>query len=83
MSKQSDRQLAAEQKKVDEWNARVKVGDSVEYREVLDDNKPELFTTRTPADILGGHTAVVWLNNKSGCVCLDHCQPKEAVANVC
>lgn len=62
------------QKAVDDWNARVRVGATVEYSEVRGD-PAETFTTSTPAEVLSGHTAVVWLNGKSGCVCISHCRP--------
>ncbi len=29
----------------------------------------------TEAQVLGGHTAVVWLAGVSGCVALSHCEP--------
>ncbi|KUZ78274.1 hypothetical protein [Burkholderia ubonensis] len=62
------------QKAVDDWNARVSVGATVEYSEVRGD-PPKTFTTRTAAEVLSGHTAVVWLNGKSGCVAISHCTP--------
>lgn len=59
---------------VAKWNSSVKVGDKVEYRS-YPEAEPEIFTTRTEAEILSGHTVVVWLNGKSGCVCVDACKP--------
>lgn len=62
------------QKEVDAWNARVSIGDTVEY--VDHPGAPtEKFTTASAAEALSGHTAVVWLNGKSGCVCVSHCKP--------
>lgn len=58
---------------VEIWNASVEVGDWVEYREVLGEGEASLFRTRSVAQVLSGHTAVVWLEGKSGCVCLEHC----------
>lgn len=55
------------------FNATVSIGDTVEYSEVLGD-PPQVFTTRSSASVLSGHTAVVWLNGKTGCVCVDHCK---------
>jgi hypothetical protein len=66
------------QKMADLFNARVKVGDSVEYTEVVGMGKPTVYTTRTAAEVLSGHTAVVWLEGKSGCVCVSHCAPVQA-----
>lgn len=60
-------------REVEEWNAKVKVGDTVDYRGYPEAD-PQRFTTRTPAQVLSGHTAVVWLNGKAGCVCCDACK---------
>ncbi|SAI59030.1 Uncharacterised protein [Bordetella ansorpii] len=62
------------QAQVDRWNAQVNVGDSVEYAEVIGD-PVRTFKTKTPAEVLSGHTAVVWLEGKSGCVAILHCTP--------
>jgi hypothetical protein len=61
------------EREVTEWNTHVKIGDTVEYRDYPEAN-PQTFTTRTPAEILSGHTAVVWLNGKAGCVHIDACR---------
>ena len=61
------------EKEVAAWNAKVGVGDTVEYRG-YPEAEPQIFTTRTAAEVLSGHTAVVWLNGKSGCVCVDACR---------
>jgi hypothetical protein len=58
----------AEYAKVDEWNANNKVGVSVSYRR--DIGEPIVTTTRSAAEMLRGHTAVIWLNDISGCVAL-------------
>lgn len=63
------------QAEVDRWNANVPIGTKVEYVEFKDDKNPKLYTTRTAAEVLSGHTPVVWLNGKAGCVALDHCTP--------
>jgi hypothetical protein len=55
------------------FNRRFQVGDDVDYMEVIDSGKVQRLRTRTPAQILSGHTAVVWLEGKSGCVCCSHC----------
>ena len=56
-----------------QWNANVSIGDTVVYRS-YPGSEPELFLTRTAAIILSGHTAVVRLNGKSGCVAVDACR---------
>ncbi|NPT59707.1 hypothetical protein [Paraburkholderia elongata] len=57
------------------FNKAVKVGDTVEYWEVIGMGEPERFVTEGEAEVLGGHTAVVWLKGKRGCVALNHCKP--------
>ena len=66
------------QKLVNDFNAVVKVGDTVEYWEVIGMGEPERFVTESEAEVLGGHTAVVWLKGKRGCVALKHCKPVTA-----
>lgn len=68
---------AALQAEVDRFNAAVEVGNLVDYFEY--EGAPlKRHQTRTPAQILSGHTAVVWLAGKSGCVCVSHCVPVPA-----
>ena len=62
--------LAAE---VAAFNRNVSVGDEVDYFEVIEDGVSKRYKTRSPAEVLSGHTAVVWLEGKSGCVCCSHC----------
>lgn len=57
------------QKSVDDWNAKYPVGTPV----VLLKDSGENFstTTRSEAQVLSGHSAVVWLVGVSGCYQLD------------
>jgi hypothetical protein len=66
--------LAKLQKQCDDWNARYPIGTQVQYHFVIDGPEYRLRTTRTEARILSGHTAVVWLDGESGCVCLEACK---------
>lgn len=66
------------QQKADEWNEKVGVGETVEYRD-YPGAEPQRFTTRTRAEVLSGHTAVVWLEGKAGCVCVDACRKVRGV----
>lgn len=66
------------QKECDKFNARVNVGDIVEFSDVIGYSVPVAYCTRTEASVLSGHTAVVWLEGKSGCVCVSHCVPVKA-----
>lgn len=68
----------------DDFNHAIAVGDWIRYREIKGEGDGKLYRTKTPASVLGGHSAVVWLEGKSGCVCCDHCEkaspPEETVA---
>jgi hypothetical protein len=57
------------------FNKAFPVGSEVLYEEVIGVTGEKRYTTRSYASILSGHTAVVWLEGKSGCVCIDHCKP--------
>jgi hypothetical protein len=57
------------QAKVDDWNKDHKVGTRVEYRK--DDHSIVRTVTRSRAEVLSGHTAVIWLEGVTGCVDLD------------
>jgi hypothetical protein len=59
--------------KVDTWNETNKIGTRVEYRK--DDDSVLRTVTRSRAEVLSGHTAVVWLEGVTGCVDLDRVTP--------
>jgi hypothetical protein len=54
---------------VESWNNRVRVGDPVIYRDEF--GKEHKSRTRSEAGVLSGHTAVVWIEGRAGCVALD------------
>lgn len=60
------------QAEADKFNASIPVGSLVEFRNFPGTDSKQ-YRTRTPAEVLSGHTAVVWLEGKSGCVCCSHC----------
>lgn len=63
---------AAMKRAVDQFNERHQVGTPLwAYRGVIGDN-PIAVTLRTPAEILGGHTPVAWVDGTSGCIALTH-----------
>lgn len=67
------KRLAKLEREVAGFNSVIKVGDAVAYREVMDDDHPwQIFTTQTEAQILSGHSAVVWMKGFSGCVLVSH-----------
>lgn len=57
-----------------EWNAKYTVGQRVKYHPEIGGQEFYLHSTRTEAQVLSGHTAVVWLTGKAGCVCLEACE---------
>lgn len=61
------------QREVDVWNSKVSIGDTVEYRD-YPGAEAEQFSVRTAAEVLSGHSSVVWLDGKRGCVCTSHCR---------
>lgn len=63
------------QRQVEIFNARVAVGDRVTYRNDLDESAST--RTRTAASVLNGHTAVIWIEGRSGCVALERVTPSE------
>ncbi len=63
------RDTAALQRECDAFNARHAVGQPVTVR--MDCGLTVDTVTRSPAQILSGHTAVIWLENISGCYLLD------------
>ncbi|WP_157410210.1 hypothetical protein [Sphingobium xenophagum] len=61
------------QRQVDNWNKHYPVGQAVTVRR---DNGSTITTkTRSPAELLSGHSAVVWLDGISGCYLLNRVTP--------
>ncbi|MBX8826521.1 hypothetical protein [Ochrobactrum sp. SFR4] len=58
----------------DKFNASYPVGTNVLLKK---DGHDELFptTTRSTAQVMCGHSAVIWLENVSGCYLLDRVSP--------
>ncbi|WP_203452787.1 hypothetical protein [Rhizobium sp. rho-13.1] len=54
---------------VDEFNARYPVGVAVSVK--LDNGETKETKTRDKAGVLGGHSAVIWLDGITGCYLLD------------
>lgn len=57
------------------FNDAHPIGTPVRYWKGVREGAGKVSTTRTVAQLLGGHTAVVWLNGVSGCIALTHIQP--------
>lgn len=63
----------------DEWNDAHPIGTPVWYWPGLreDGIEAEHSTTRTAASVLGGHTAVVWVEGRGDCIALTHVEASE------
>jgi hypothetical protein len=72
--------LAQLQAQCDLWNMAYPVGTSVEYHPVIGEPAHRIRKTRTAAQVLSGHTPVVWLDGESGCVALEACIPAKPTA---
>jgi hypothetical protein len=62
-------------KLVAKWNQSFPIGQLVRYWTGLRDGIGIISHTRSKAEVLGGHTAVVWIDGCSGCVALSHIEP--------
>ena len=65
------------QRMVDMFNAAHSVGTRVRYWAGPREGDGTVSTTRSEAEVLGGHTAVVWIVGVRGCVALSHVQAIE------
>lgn len=63
------------QKQCAAWNAKHQVGAPVYVK--LDSGGIQETVTRSPAEVLSGHSAVIWLEGVSGCYLLDRVVPRE------
>lgn len=76
----ASKQSLALQSEVDHFNRVNPVGTMVRYWKMHKHGEPSgTGPTRTPAQVLSGHTAVVWIENCSGCVAISHVEPVEPV----
>lgn len=71
------RQQRAVRQEADEFNARHPVGTAVRYWTFERKGEGKISCTRTPAEVLSGHTAVVWVKGEPGCVALSHVEPTQ------
>lgn len=57
------------------FNADYPVGQRVRYWQGRREGEGKIGKTRTEAQVLGGHSAVVWLEECSGAIALTHIEP--------
>ncbi|MCC9290078.1 hypothetical protein [Pseudomonas aeruginosa] len=55
------------------WNKLHGIATQIAYEEVRREGESHRGRTTTEAQVLGGHSAVIWLERKSGSVSLEHC----------
>jgi hypothetical protein len=60
---------------VAKWNRTFPVGTRVRYWTFDRQGLGKVGTTRSQAEVLSGHTPVVWIEGVSGCVALTHVEP--------
>lgn len=58
---------------VDAFNAKYPVGTEVAVKR--DGGESQITKTRSRAEVLSGHSAVIWLDGISGCYLLDRVSP--------
>lgn len=68
--------LAEHTRSVETFNARFAIGTPFWAYKGLRGENPIAATLRAPAELLGGHTPVAWLNGVSGCIALTHLDPR-------
>jgi len=68
-----------QERRVQEFNAQHPIGTPVRYwTGVRGDGPGRCSRTRTAAQLLQGHTAVVWMQGEGSCVALTHVEPLDA-----
>lgn len=63
------------QEVVDTFNRDNMVGAHVQYWTGFREGRGKFSTTRSSAELLGGHTPVVWVAGEAACVALTHVEP--------
>ena len=61
------------QRMVENWNRKFIPGQKVKVK--LDSGTEKVTTTKTNAELLGGHTPAIFLEGISGCYALDRVTP--------
>lgn len=71
-----------EQALVVEFNSRHLIGTPVRYWKGAREGDGKTSKTRTGAQMLSGHTAVVWVEGEGACIALSHIEPLATTAEV-
>lgn len=71
--------MNAPYREVEVWNRLHEVGAAVTVRR--DDGSVTHTRTRSAAQVMGGHTAVIWVEGIAGCYLLSRVKPAPEVAH--
>ena len=74
----AEKSAAVAQSKVDAFNAQHPVGTAVWYWPWTKEGPGIESRTRSEAQLLGGHTAVVWVEGHASCISLTHVDAVQA-----
>lgn len=64
-----------QRKLVEDFNNNIDVGAPVRYWTGVREGEGVLSKTKSKAELLGEHTAVVWVEGHAACIALSHIQP--------
>lgn len=64
-----------QQELVNQFNLDCPIGSPVRYWTMLREGEGKTSQTRSEAQLLSGHTAVVWVEDHPACIALSHIQP--------
>jgi hypothetical protein len=66
---------AADQRAVTRFNVHNAIGTPVRYWMGVREGDGKTSFTRTEAQLLSGHTPVVWVHGQASCIALTHVEP--------
>jgi len=67
------------QAQCDAWNARHPEGTQIAFENIRGQGATHKGKTTSEAQVMGGHSAVIWFDGKAGAVSLDHIMVLDAV----
>ena len=69
------RSTVSPEKLAAKWNHSFPIGTKVRYWPGAREGRGVESATKTQAEVLGGHTAVVWIEGRGDCIALSHVEP--------
>lgn len=73
--------MSKNQDTVDRFNARHPIGTPVRYWTMLREGAGAKGVTRSVAQVLSGHTPVIWVTGQPACIALTHIQAEPEKAD--